>query len=123
MSFSQNLSFGGLGTFSFTAPAPAIYHFHGTITGSLGSQDASQPVPPSSVPAIGSAPYYQGVANGIQVVITQNSTPIYTGAPSALGFEALASCALGDVIAITLSSSASCDQPRNTVKSNIGIWS
>lgn len=123
MSASQNISYSGLGTVTYVAIANGIVNFQGTLTLPTLVGDISQPVPPSSVPAVGSAPVYQSPSSQVVVTVNKNGSPVYTGKAGANGFQTSLLCAITDVITVVLSSSAACDQVPNLVKANIGIWS
>lgn len=96
-------TFTGLGTFVvFTAQTTDLYQIIGTLT----------------VPSISKG---DGTNSQVVVVIKQNSSTIYTGSAGAEGFAIAAQLTATDVVSIVLTSSASVDQPINTVKTTLTI--
>lgn len=117
MSFSLNMSISGLGSQSITMPVAGLLTVDGKLSLSLESQDVSQPAPPSSPP--NSAP---SGASQCVVTINQNGSPMYTGIAGATGFNKELQVAVGDVIAIVLSSSAAPDQGLNVIKGVVALY-
>lgn len=102
MATRQNIEFGGLVTQSVTADSAGAYFVAGSLT----------------LPSLTNG----GGASGVVVTISQNSTTVYTGLAGANGFyfDKL-SLAVGDVVHVALSSSATADQGKNTVRCSMQI--
>jgi hypothetical protein len=95
-------NFTGLSTYTYHILVAGDYVFSGTLTLptlSEGSLADSQAV----------------------VTVSQNSSLKYTGAQGARGFSVELACALNDVIAIAISSSAPVDQILNAVRTSLAI--
>ena len=101
MNYNQNLSFSGLGTFTFVVVQAGPYFIEGKLY----------------LPTIVNG----GGASAVVVTINQNSSPVYVGTAGAEGFKADINCAANDSIAIVLSSAAAPDQGLNNVKSTFSI--
>lgn len=89
--FNGNISLNGLGTFTiFTAPAAGVYFVNGQLSLPQLTTDNQQ--------------------SQVVATVKQNGSGIYTGIAGASGFQVnQIVCALNDVIAVTLSSSAAVD--------------
>lgn len=106
---SQREVFSGLGTYSYTIPEAALWQIKVSSSISLLSQDvSSNPLSPSPV-------------SSLVITVTQNGTTMYTGQTGAQGAQLQLTCALGDVIHIVFSSSATADTSLNAVKSTISL--
>ncbi len=99
MSFNQNLNTAGLNTITLVAPVAGSFFFDIKI----------------SCPQL----VTDGLASQVVCTLTQNSTTVYTGHAGAEGAHVDLSCALGDTIVITFTSSAAVDQGLNVIKSTI----
>lgn len=100
--FNQNASFSGLNTFLTSAPNTDNYVMAGTV----------------SLPGISKG---DSTASTAVITVTQNSVTKYTGPAGAEGFKALLNCTAGDVIAVTLSSSATVDARMNRLRTTINF--
>jgi hypothetical protein len=101
INYSQNVTFNGLGTFSFNIPAAGAYFLDGKI----------------SIPTIVNG----GGPSSLVVTINQNGSPVYVGLAGAEGFYAILSCAANDLIAVVFSSAAPADQALNVIKSTFVV--
>jgi len=101
--FSQNVSFVGLGTYTFVAPFAASFFFEGKMT----------------IPTLTNG----GGVSSLLVVVNLNGSPVYTGIAGAEGFRTDIACALADVVTIVLSSADTPDQGLNVIKSTFSIGS
>lgn len=89
--FSGNISLNGLGAFTiFTAPAAGIYFVNGQLSLPQLTTDNQQ--------------------SQVVAVVKNGSSTLYTGVAGASGFQVnQIVCSAGDVISVTLSSSAAVD--------------
>ena len=100
--FNQNVEFAGLGTFNYQAIVAGSVSFSGKIQR------------PRSLET--------GLESELLVTISQNGTPFYIGIAGADGFNtSMVACAINDLFAIVLTSSAPIDQPPNLIKTSISI--
>lgn len=99
--FNENSVFNGLGTYSRKILEAGNYFVEGKI----------------NLPTFVNG----GGASSLVVTINQNGSPIYTGAAGADGFKVEANCAVNDLIAIVLTSSAPADQEVNGLKTTVSI--
>jgi hypothetical protein len=105
MSFNQNAGIAGLETYSVAVPTAGLYFVDGKISLPTLSQGGGQ-------------------SQVVATVVNQTGpVTIYTGIAGAEGLKCNASCAAGDVLAITLSSGAAVDQVPNAVKCVLAIGS
>lgn len=99
--FNQNAAIGGLNTYSVIVPNAGPYAIKGKLT----------------LPTIVGG----GGASSCVVTVNQNGSPVYTGVAGAEGYFTTLNCAVGDTIAVVLSSAAAVDQALNAVKATVGI--
>jgi hypothetical protein len=107
--FTATNSLNGLQTTTlFQAPTAGVYFVNGQLSLPI-LRDA-----PSNVGALITTP----PLSGSQVVATVKDgvTTVYTGLPGATGFQTNLTCAAGDVVTVTLSSSYAPDTELNAVK-------
>lgn len=100
--FFKSQTVTGLGAYTIAVPTAGTYEIDGKMT--LSTTHAS--------------------TNPSVVVVTISKTTtgtIYTGVAGARGFHVNQYCAADDVITITLSSAATVDQGKNTIKATISI--
>jgi hypothetical protein len=107
--FTATNSLCGLQTTTlFQAPTAGVYFVNGQLSLPV-LRDA-----PSNVGALVTTPPLTG--SQVVAVVKDGSTTVYTGAAGATGFQTNLTCAAGDVVSVTLSSSYGPDQVANAVK-------
>lgn len=99
--YSAQLVASGLGVFGVTVPNAGLYSLNAQI----------------SLPTLSNG----GGVSAVIAVVKVNSSTVYTGIAGATGAQVSTTCAVGDVLSLTLSSAAAPDLVLNAVKTTIAI--